>query len=189
MQFSLILELGLSATLRSMLLVYPIRMLHKTMLLKCFREEVIRVFRVTQFFFFFFPAHRLICNERVVGICACRLSMSGLELQLLLTTLIFPLQDVYLWCGVCFLESFTVEVLYCQVGFSHSDTIYISSIRFYNLKCLPLCRSTERLIYCAKTVFSYTSNLYWMPFSSWTSAGTPGYLEKGKEKEQMTKSR
>lgn len=60
-------------------------------------------------------------------------------------------------------------------------TTYLPSIRHHNLKCLPLYRSTGSLIYCARTAFSYTSNLYWMPFSSWISAGTPGYLERGGE--------
>lgn len=44
---------------------------------------------------------------------------------MLLTTLRFPLWGVYSECGVCFLESFTTEVLYNQAGFFLNNLVYI----------------------------------------------------------------
>lgn len=73
--------------------------------------------------------------------------------------------------------------------FLQKFNVSLNSVKLHGLKYLPLHRSTKCLPYCATTAFSYTSNLYWIPFSSWISAGTPGYLGRENKKKQKPISR
>lgn len=74
-------------------------------------------------------------------------------------------------------------------GFLQKFNVSLHSVKLHDLKYPPLHRSTKCLTYCAMTAFSYTSNLYWIPFSSWISVGTPGYLGREEKKKQKPTSR
>lgn len=101
-----------------------------------------------------------------------------------------PFFRVYLQSVECgFWNHSLLRYFTIRHDFLQKFNVSLHSVKLHDLKYLPLHRSTKCLTYCATTVFSYTSNLYWIPFSSWISAGTPGYLGREEKKKQKPVSR